>query len=210
MTSPGESFPLTRLSVLVAARSADSAQRSRALDSLFAAYWKPIYKYLRLKYSKAPQDAQDLTQGFFAELLERDLLSRFDPAKSRLRTYLRVCADSFALNEIKAASRKKRGGEITHIALDFSAAEDELRAQADRKSTRLNSSHLGISYAGFCLKKKMVRHARRAGVSPRVPRPPHASKWSPYAITRISNSPRRATSAERAASRSTTGCRRPT
>src|SRR5262249_31360952 len=67
--------------------------------------------------------------GFFAELIERDLLSRFDPAKSRLRTYLRLCADSFALNEIKAASRKKRGGEIAHVALDFSAAEDELRAQ---------------------------------------------------------------------------------
>jgi len=129
MTSHGESFPLTRLSVLAAARSTDRAERSQALDLLFAAYWKPIYKYLRLKYSQAPQDTQDLTQGFFAELLERDLLSRFDSSKSRLRTYLRVCADSFALNEIKAASRKKRGGEITHVALDFSAAEDELRAQ---------------------------------------------------------------------------------
>jgi RNA polymerase sigma factor (sigma-70 family) len=129
MTSPGESFPLTRLSVLAAARSADTAERSRALDLLLAAYWKPIYKYLRLKYSQAPQDAQDLTQGFFAELLERDLLARFDPAKSRLRTYLRLCADSFALNEIKAASRRKRGGDITHVALDFSAAENELRAQ---------------------------------------------------------------------------------
>lgn len=129
MTAPGESFPLTRLSVLAAARSEDTDEKARALDLLFAAYWKPIYKYLRLKYSQAPQDAQDLTQGFFAELLERDLLSRFDPVKSRLRTYLRLCADSFALNEMKAASRKKRGAEFTHVALDFSAAEDELRTQ---------------------------------------------------------------------------------
>jgi RNA polymerase sigma factor (sigma-70 family) len=83
-----------------------------------------------LKFSQSPQDAQDLTQGFFAELLERGLLSRFDPAKSRLRTYLRLCVDSFALNEMKAASCKKRGGEIAHVALDFSAAEDELHAQA--------------------------------------------------------------------------------
>src|SRR5262244_763337 len=129
MTPQGESFPVTRLSVLAAARGSDAAERDRALDLLFAAYWKPIYKYLRLKFSQPPQDAQDLTQGFFTELLERDLLARFDPVKSRLRTYLRLCADSFALNEIKAASRKKRGGEITHVALDFSAAEDELRAQ---------------------------------------------------------------------------------
>lgn len=129
MTTQGESFPLTRYSVLAAASSKDSAERSRALEVLFAAYWKPIYKYLRLKYSQVPQDAQDLTQGFFAELLERKLLSRFDPVKSRLRTYLRLCADSFALNEIKAASRKKRGRQFAHVALDFSAAEDELRAQ---------------------------------------------------------------------------------
>jgi len=130
MTAAGESFPLTRLSVLAAARSQDGVERARALDTLFAAYWKPVYKYIRLKFSQSPQDAQDLTQGFFAELLERGLLSRFDPAKSRLRTYLRLCVDSFALNEMKAASCKKRGGEIAHVALDFSAAEDELRAQA--------------------------------------------------------------------------------
>jgi RNA polymerase sigma factor (sigma-70 family) len=129
MNTQGESFPLTRYSVLAAARSDNGDERARALDLLFAAYWKPIYKYLRLKYSQAPQDTQDMTQGFFAELLERELLARFDPAKSRLRTYLRVCADSFALNEIKAASRKKRGGEVAHVALDFSAAEDELRVQ---------------------------------------------------------------------------------
>ena len=49
---------------------------------------------------------------------------------SRLRTYLRLCADSFALNEIKAASRRKRGGDFAHVALDFSAAEEELRTQA--------------------------------------------------------------------------------
>src|SRR5579871_5181921 len=126
----GESFPVTRYSVLAAAGSANAEERSRALDILFSAYWKPIYKYLRLKYSQVPQDAQDLTQGFFAELLERDLLSRFDPAKSRLRTYLRVCADSFALNEIKAASRQKRGADFLHVALDSSAAEEELRTQA--------------------------------------------------------------------------------
>ena len=130
MTAAGESFPMTRHSVLAAARSQDGAERARALEILFSSYWKPVYKYIRLKFAQSPQDAQDLTQGFFAQLLERQLLSRFDPAKSRLRTYLRLCADSFALNELKAASRKKRGGEFAHVALDFSAAEDELRAQA--------------------------------------------------------------------------------
>lgn len=127
--SGGGNFPLTRHSVLAAVRGGDTEEKSRALDLLFAAYWKPVYKYIRLKFNQPPQDAQDLTQGFFAELLERDLLSRFDPAKSRLRTYLRLCADSFTLNEIKSAGRQKRGGHVAHVALDFSGAEGELSAQ---------------------------------------------------------------------------------
>jgi RNA polymerase sigma factor (sigma-70 family) len=146
MTAAGESFPLTRLSVLAAARSQDAAERVRALDVLFAAYWKPIYKYIRIKFSRPPHDAQDLTQGFFAELLERGLLSRFDPAKSRLRTYLRLCVDSFVLNEMKAASRKKRGGEIAHVALDFSIAEDELRAQAINPASIASPESLEIFF----------------------------------------------------------------
>jgi RNA polymerase sigma factor (sigma-70 family) len=125
----GGNFPPTRWSVVAAARSNDSAERARALDVLFTAYWKPVYKYIRLKFTKPPEEAQDLTQGFFVELLERDLLSRFAPEKSRLRTYIRLCTDSFVLNQIKHAGRQKRGGDAVHLALDFPAAEGELNAQ---------------------------------------------------------------------------------
>ena len=124
----GARFPVTRWSVLEAARSNDSSERARALDSLCAAYWKPVYKYIRLRWNRLAPDAQDLTQGFFAEMLERELLNRFDPAKSRLRTYLRVCVDSFVMNEDKAARRQKRGGSLPHLALDFAGAEQELGA----------------------------------------------------------------------------------
>jgi RNA polymerase sigma-70 factor (ECF subfamily) len=81
---------------------------------------------VRLRWNRPPEDAQDLTQGFFAELLERDLLAKYDPAKSKLRTYLRLCADSFVMNQQKAANRQKRGGNASHLALDFQGAEDEL------------------------------------------------------------------------------------
>jgi RNA polymerase sigma factor (sigma-70 family) len=124
----GKHFPSTRWSVIEAARSDDGGERARALDALCAAYWKPVYKYVRLRWNRAAADAQDLTQGFFAQLLERELLSRFDANKSRLRTYLRVCVDSFVMNEIKAAQRQKRGGNIQHVALDFAGAEEELGA----------------------------------------------------------------------------------
>lgn len=126
----GDRFPPTRRSVIEAARSIDSEEREQALGALCAAYWKPVYKYIRWRWNRPAEAAQDLTQGFFAELLERDLLDKFDASRSRLRTYLRVCVDSFVLNEDKAGRRQKRGGSISHVALDFAAAEEELGATA--------------------------------------------------------------------------------
>lgn len=119
-------FPATRWSVIAAVRGGDEAERGRALDTLCEAYWKPVYKYIRLRWNRAATDAQDLTQGFFAEMLERELLNRFDASKSRLRTYLRLCVDSFVMNEDKAARRQKRGGDVQHLALDFAGAEEEV------------------------------------------------------------------------------------
>jgi len=127
-TQGGGRFPVTRWSVVEAARSQNPAERARALETLFGAYWKPVYKYVRLRWNRPPEDAQDLTQGFFMELLERGLLARFDPQKSRLRTYLRLCVDSFAANTEKAARRQKRGGNAAHVPLDFADAEAELRS----------------------------------------------------------------------------------
>jgi len=122
----GSRFPPTRWSVIDAVKSEDSAEQARALDILFAAYWKPVYKYVRLRWTRPAEDAQDLTQGFFAEVFERELLAKYEPAKSKLRTYLRLCVDSFVMNQEKAARRQKRGGDVTHVALDFQAAEGEL------------------------------------------------------------------------------------
>ena len=124
----GDRFPPTRRSVIEAARSIDSEERERALEALCAAYWKPVYKYIRLRWNRPADAAQDLTQGFFMEFLERELLDRFDPKKSRLRTYLRLCVDSFLMNEDKAGRRLKRGGNVLHVALDFPGAEEELGA----------------------------------------------------------------------------------
>jgi len=122
----GDRFPPTRRSVIEAVGSIDAEERERALESLCAAYWRPIYKYIRLRWNRPAEEAQDLTQGFFVEVLERELLGKFDATKGRLRTYLRVCVDSFVSNEDKAGRRQKRGGNIAHVALDFAAAEEEL------------------------------------------------------------------------------------
>src|SRR5712664_1051817 len=124
----GDRFPPTRRSVIEAVRSIDAEERKRALEALCAAYWKPVYKYVRWRWNRPADLAQDLTQGFFLEVMERELLEKFDPQKSRLRTYLRVCVDSFVSNEDKAGRRLKRGGNIPHVALDFAGAEEEFGA----------------------------------------------------------------------------------
>ncbi len=122
----GGFFPPTRASVVEAARSEDASERERALETLVAAYWRPVYRHVRRKWGKDHEEAADLTQDFFAELLERDLLARFDPGKAKLRTYLRVCVDGLVANAAKAATRQKRGSGAVHLSLDFEAAREEL------------------------------------------------------------------------------------
>ena len=122
----GGRFPLTRWSAVLAARSDDPAERARALDLLIRAYWKPVYKYIRIRWNTPCEDAQDLTQEFFARAIEKGFFDRFDPAKARLRTFVRVCVDGMVANEAKAAARLKRGGDAVHLSLDFDSAETEL------------------------------------------------------------------------------------
>ena len=121
-------FPATRHSALELARSPDAAQRKRGLRTLSAAYWRPVYGYLRLHWRKPHEEAADLTQDFFAELLEKDLLARFDASRARLRTWLRVCVDGLVSNHEKAAARQKRGGGAG--AFDF----DQARAEVEREN----------------------------------------------------------------------------
>jgi RNA polymerase sigma factor (sigma-70 family) len=97
-----------------------------AFATIIETYWKPVYKYLRLKWHLDPESAADLTQDFFANALEKDVLGRFDPERARFRTYLRMCVDGFASNVKKAESRLKRGGGRSLVGLDFQSAEGEI------------------------------------------------------------------------------------
>jgi len=122
-----QQFPSTHWSLIEGTRSPQAEERRRALDTLISAYWKPVYKYIRLHWKKENEPAKDLTQEFFARLIEKGLLDRFDPERARLRTYLRVCVDGLVMNEDKAAQRVKRGGDVALLSLDFESAEGELR-----------------------------------------------------------------------------------
>jgi DNA-directed RNA polymerase specialized sigma24 family protein len=121
-------FPVTRRSALLAARGGDAAERARAVETLLAAYWKPAYKYIRLKWRASNEDAKDLTQAFFARALDRDFFAGYDPDKSSFRSWLRLCLDGFVSNERKAAGRLKRSGGQPPLPLDFETAEGEIRS----------------------------------------------------------------------------------
>lgn len=126
MQSSSGRFPLTRQSVLKAVKSGDAPVRQRGWERLVEAYWKPVYKYLRLQWRVDVEQARDWTQEFFARALEKGFFDRFDPARARFRTFLRVCVDGFVGKERQAAARLKRGGGTLPLSLDFAAAEGEL------------------------------------------------------------------------------------
>lgn len=125
----GGRFPETRHSAVLAAQSADLIERERGLAILVETYWKPAYKYLRVRFHESNEDAKDLTQGFFTRALEKDFFDGYDPARGSFRTYLRTCLDRYVSNEKKAAGRAKRSPGTPLIPLDFEGAEGEISLQ---------------------------------------------------------------------------------
>jgi RNA polymerase sigma factor (sigma-70 family) len=130
----GDAFPLTRHSVVAAAQGRDPQERVRALDAITTFYWRPVYKYVRMRWRLEREDAEDFTQDFFSRLLEKDFLAAYDPAKGKLRTFLRTCIDRLFLNQTRAAHRQKRGSAAMHVSLDFEEAEHELAASVQTES----------------------------------------------------------------------------
>ena len=123
-------FPTTRRSVVLSLSSGDAGERSRAVETLVAIYWKPLYKYARLAWGRSPEDCEDLTQSFFARVIEKDALSSYEPAKASFRTFLRMLFERHKTDEWRAASRVKRGGESVQV--DFVSAETELALDGGR------------------------------------------------------------------------------
>ncbi|MFP5247614.1 MAG: RNA polymerase sigma factor, partial [Thermoanaerobaculia bacterium] len=121
-------FPTTRRSVVLALSSADADERTRAFDTLVAAYWRPLYKYARVAGRRSREDAEDLTQSFFVRAFEKESLATYDATKASFRTFLRVLFDRHMTNEWKAGQRLKRGGGEAH--LDFDAAEAEIARES--------------------------------------------------------------------------------
>jgi RNA polymerase sigma factor (sigma-70 family) len=115
-------FPTTRWSVVLAAKGSDSAEVREALESLCGAYWYPLYAYTRSR-GHDPETARDLTQAFFAHLLERDFLEPVAPEKGRFRAFLLASLKNFLSHERERAQALKRGGGVSTLPIDGEDAE---------------------------------------------------------------------------------------
>jgi RNA polymerase sigma-70 factor (ECF subfamily) len=107
--------------VLTAGRS-DTTRARAALEQLCRNYWHPLYAYVR-RAGHSREEAQDLTQEFFARLLAQNTVARADPARGRFRSFLLVSLKHFLANEWEKAHARKRGGGAPLIPLDFDTAE---------------------------------------------------------------------------------------
>lgn len=119
--SPGQ-FPTTRWSRVIAAGNRDALGNGDALAGLCNAYWYPLYAYIRRR-GHTPEQAQDLTQEFFAYVLERDLFAKADPDRGRFRSFLRAVCDHQLADLYDRQKAQKRGGGRTPLPIDALEAE---------------------------------------------------------------------------------------
>jgi len=120
--APPPLFVTTRWSVVLLAQDKSSPDAAAALETLCRAYWYPLYAYVRGS-GRSPQDAQDLTQEFFARLLAHDWLRVVLPEKGRFRTFLLVTLKRFLANEWHRDHAHKRGAGMRPLSLDAEVAE---------------------------------------------------------------------------------------
>jgi RNA polymerase sigma-70 factor (ECF subfamily) len=121
-------FNTTHWSVVLLAGSELSPQSAEALEKLCQTYWPPLYSFIR-RQGHSQEDAQDLTQKFFARILEKRDLEAVDPRKGKFRTFLLTALTHFLANERDYAKAAKRGGGKTVVSLDELRSEQAYRAE---------------------------------------------------------------------------------
>lgn len=115
-------FPETTWEMV--SRILDSQERPRGLEDLCRRYWKPVYRYIRIAWSKENEDAKDLTQAFFLWLMEDDPLLRYSPEKGSFRPYLKTLLNRFVGHRQRALQSLKRGGTTRILRLDQDVADE--------------------------------------------------------------------------------------
>jgi RNA polymerase sigma factor (sigma-70 family) len=132
--SPQDQFVTTHWSAVIRAGQEDSTSGREALAELCQTYWYPLYSFIR-RLGHTPPEAEDLTQGFFARLLEKNFVADARQEKGRFRTFLLTALKGFLANEWDRQHAQKRGGFQTTIDIDQAMAESRLDAELKQELT---------------------------------------------------------------------------
>jgi len=153
-------FPCTHWSLVLAARDPASPKSRDALAALCEAYWYPLYAYIR-RLGHNPEDAQDLTQEFFARLLEKDYLADVARDKGRFRSFLLASLKHFLANEWDKLRARKRGGGRSFIRLDEHSAESryKLEPRDDASADKLYERRWALTLLDRVLARLREEHA---------------------------------------------------
>lgn len=120
----------TQWSRVLAARDRSDTEACTALEELCRTYWEPLYAFVRCQ-GEPPEEAADLTQSYFTELLEKDFLASVDPAKGSFRSFLLASMKHFLSHERDRSRAQKRGGGARLLSLDVEGAERRYGVQPD-------------------------------------------------------------------------------
>ena len=155
-------FATTRWSMVLAAGRGDLPDSKRALAVLCETYWYPLYAYARRRGYRA-HEAQDLTQEFFAELLEKGSLRVADPQRGKFRSFLLSSLNNFLANQWRSAAARKRGGRQTHLSLDFESGESRYALEPSHELTaeKIFQRHWAIATLGRALSKLSDEFSQR-------------------------------------------------
>jgi len=127
-------FATTHWSVVLTANQSESPHAAEALEKLCRTYWYPVYVYVRRR-GYSVEDAQDLTQEFFAQLLAKRYLDSVDRQKGRFRSFLLAAITHFLANEWHKSQRLKRGGGCQFLSLDDPGAEQRYQLEPMENAT---------------------------------------------------------------------------
>jgi RNA polymerase sigma-70 factor (ECF subfamily) len=127
-------FLTTRWSLVVEAGKVGTPAARAALEELCATYWYPLYAFVRRRGHSA-DDAADLTQAFFARVLEKNVVGVADPARGRFRAFMLGSLKNFLTNEWDKARTQRRGGGAKPLSLDFVIADEKFRREPVSKLT---------------------------------------------------------------------------
>jgi len=128
-TGERDAFNTTRWSVVLTAGQRLAPKADVALAELCRVYWYPLYAYVRRR-GHTREDAEDLTQAFFARFLEKNYLEGLSAERGRFRAFLLASLKHFLANEWDKARRQKRGGAVLHLPLDWQTADSRFQIAA--------------------------------------------------------------------------------